>query len=87
MTKVEYICIKSFEGNIKYQDLDGKIEEGKIYSLVRSPRFPESYYVLMGSNNGVSLYGSEIHESRLVEYFIPLAEWREKRINEILKDD
>lgn len=69
--KIECICIKSD------WDIDGKIQKGKIYTCEGHP--DSIYYSVTTSNKYYGVFEKD--------NFIPLAEWRAKQIDEILKDD
>jgi len=82
MAKTEkYICIKSFK------DIDGEVEKGKQYLLVKSGRYTDCWYVILGlDDNGIWIFGSAILETKISEYFITIAEWRDQQINSILDE-
>lgn len=81
MTKEKYICIKSFK------DIDGEVEKGKLYLLVKSGRFTDLWYVILGlDENETLIFGPAILESKIPVFFISLAEWRDNQINSILND-
>jgi len=80
MEKIKVICIKNYANEY------GSIEEGKIYEIVKSGRWKDRYYVILGENLAGLIYGPAILDTEINNYFITTSDWREQQINSILND-